>query len=293
MSTTSHLDRSVDRPGAQEGDKRQSPDRLARPDKKIRAAASASAEKANPDGPLGESYVLRLDLDELSVDDLGRLTEVPDALKLLANVRHAIDRELSPGIHLGASKICLGSYQVDIRFLCGWQMELIETTAEMWISSLEEDCLRLKTNAMNTRPYTATELGLSEKRVATLKSLGELGAKGYSLVLARVDNGKELIVPMPTLAEVLALPKRLGELRKFAGEITGLGATQANGARIEVGFRAMAWAAELSLDEAFRLLVAKATVSGLVDDSDGLSVLTSYQFSMPNGDLFSDHCSDR
>lgn len=256
--------------------------------KPIASAAGDQKDNAGQGAQVVEYCVLMLRLEQLEVDEKGRLTEAPRALEILATARGAIMRDLKGVVECGESKISPGSYQIDLNFFGSIQRDLLGTStySEEWISTLRLDCSRVTSNATLTKPDTADALGLSDARVELLWALAVLGEEQLTLTLAQVDRGNELQIPLPSLTEMRALPKKAKASQRVSGKLTAVGLDKKEGCRIEVNFRTLACAPDIEVDHALMLFQKEAFITANLDEIEGVATFRSVQFSMPTEKLF-------
>lgn len=248
------------------------------------ASRPEALRTAESDAENFEEWTLILRIDALELDARGRLTEAPDLLEIFDEVRAGILRDLATRVEVGASKIAAGSYQADILFFDGPQLALLDRThiAKEWLDGVATDVKRIASNAMLAQPQSAEILGLTDSRLALLKSLSRVGDAGRKLVLRRNDIDKEVPVPISSSTELRALPPKAKPPQRVNGKVTGVGVGRTGGVRIEISFGVMGVLSQLSLESALDFLQSEAYFSGTLHYVDAVATFKEFQFTVSN-----------
>lgn len=195
-----------------------------------------SRDQLMPDGAAEATVTLLVRHESLAQEPDGRLRNDAQVLVLAAKVGDHLLKEHG-GPSRGSDVLSApGSYQLDLHWLGSAQPHLpsISTWEQELAELLYKDCAALQKNAILQSPQARDALKISESRYGLLVALAELGGYGASVGLLRRATDELIMLPLPQLEHLGALPRENPAPRLVRGQITGVGVHDGVSSRVEV-----------------------------------------------------------
>lgn len=206
----------------------------------------------------------------------GGIVEDPPLLQQFSTLCNAIVEVLGDGLRLGEIRITQSYYIAEIQGASeldgqrGRVAEILEL-----VKQFDDSRIRLEANCMREMPAAADECGVDGKRLGVLRVASDLAGAGCAVEFALPGHGS-LQLPAPDKKVFVAIPTSGNHKnKKIDGAITAIGEGDGRGSRLEIAKRSMYLVAGLELEEAWRLLKARAHLQGTAQWVEDAYVIAS------------------